>query len=449
MPDIRPYVSVVWNSSAYPARPVLNAGVSTVPTTRGTEDFNFVTNVSDSPREFVAGVTFNFTAGQTLRVDVGRRRIYMNRATFLDLIGISQSPDVYVTYPILSLVPGAPSAAPELSTLNFYPGFGAYNDELYEEYLENTVLSGLSATGGLYSAFDVIYILIFGRSLLAALFGGKPIAPFGALASMIQRESFCKGLNEQYPGILGKNPKEKAEATCEFLHDFILDLKPLEPPKEPSDDPEKPNSRSDAIQNDNDIEFAGGIMADASGSAAPSKPSGETLAPPADTIPDIPTPVEPRLQQRSSSSTISADCPLADTTGTEAKPKSTHRAHAAHRYPTPTERHDDPISSTVGPVKEWATSSASPSRTTTPATAAYETAGYEIPMASRTSSTNQEDTDRYVLQRTSPFPGTCLKCETGRVGSYPEWASALVLGFGRERSRWRTIGNDTDEGERW
>lgn len=53
---------------------------------------------------------------------------------------------------------------------------------------------------------------------------------------MVQRESFRQGLRDQYPGIVGNDPKLKAEATCEFLHDFILDLKPLDPPPKPNED---------------------------------------------------------------------------------------------------------------------------------------------------------------------------------------------------------------------
>ncbi|KIO25442.1 hypothetical protein M407DRAFT_47930, partial [Tulasnella calospora MUT 4182] len=117
---------------------------------------------------------------------------------------------------------------PQLTFLTFYPGFSAYNDELYEEYLNHTVISGLSTTGGLYTAFDVVFILLFGRSLLTALFGGKHITPFGAIASLIKRETFRQKLREEYDGIDGEDPTQKAHATCKFLHDFVLDLKPLE-----------------------------------------------------------------------------------------------------------------------------------------------------------------------------------------------------------------------------
>ncbi|KAG8923603.1 hypothetical protein FRC01_012562 [Tulasnella sp. 417] len=231
IPDSRPYVSVTWNSSAYPAKPVLNAGLGNIRVIPDEVVFDSVVGGTSTPREWKGGVTFNFTAGQNLRVDVGRRRYYSNRATFLDLMGITQSPNVFVTYPILSLTPDSAPVEPPLTVLTFYPGFSAYNDELYEEYLNFTIISGLSTTGGLYSAFDVVFILIFGRSLLTALFGGKQVTPFGAIASLLRRDKFRQDLLKKYPGIDDETSLQRADSTCKFLHDFILDLKPLEIPR--------------------------------------------------------------------------------------------------------------------------------------------------------------------------------------------------------------------------
>ncbi|KAG8949584.1 hypothetical protein FRC04_008517 [Tulasnella sp. 424] len=73
---------------------------------------------------------------------------------------------------------------------------------------------------------------------------------------MVQRESFRKRLLDQYPGIVGNDPKMKAEATCEFLHDFILDLKLLDPPKKPSKDSNQTNARSGVSDVENDVELA-------------------------------------------------------------------------------------------------------------------------------------------------------------------------------------------------
>lgn len=62
-----------------------------MPTTRNISDLStIITWGPVYPREAVSGTTSNFTTAQTLRIDVGRRRIYANRATFLDILGIAQ-----------------------------------------------------------------------------------------------------------------------------------------------------------------------------------------------------------------------------------------------------------------------------------------------------------------------------------------------------------------------
>lgn len=123
-------------------------------------------------------------------------------------------------------------------------------------------------TGGLYTAFDVVFIFLFGRSLLTALFGklvellaglnrmidcfdcfegGKHITPFGAISSLIKRETFRKDLLKKYPGI----DKQEANSTCKFLHDFVLDFKPLDIPpidlkkKGSSNDPNQTSANPD------------------------------------------------------------------------------------------------------------------------------------------------------------------------------------------------------------
>ncbi|KAG8949583.1 hypothetical protein FRC04_008516 [Tulasnella sp. 424] len=126
----------------------------------------------------------------------------------------------------------------------------------------------------------------------------------------------------------------------------------------------------------------------ASGSATPSNPSLEI--PPAQDLPTIPTPVEPQPQQRPPSTNPSAGRPSVDTIVPEPKPESTKTTESTQptEVPLPPSALMTPSEQlpTVAPINESATSSASPSRTATPATAAYETAGYETPMASRTPS---------------------------------------------------------------
>ncbi|KAG8973022.1 hypothetical protein FRB90_010037, partial [Tulasnella sp. 427] len=135
---------------------------------------------------------------------------------------------MFTTYPIFSVSPIATSVRSNIITLSFYPDFGAFNDELYEEYLEHTVISGVAATGGLYTALDLVFGLIFGRSLLAVILGGKQLTPFGMIATLVQGSSFHRRLQASYPGIDGKEPDQKARATCDFIHDVLLDLKPLD-----------------------------------------------------------------------------------------------------------------------------------------------------------------------------------------------------------------------------
>lgn len=54
------------------------------------------------------------------------------------------------------------------------------------------------------------------------------MTPFGALAALVQRRALCKGLEEDYPGLNEPHSTTRVQATCDFLHDFVLDLKPLD-----------------------------------------------------------------------------------------------------------------------------------------------------------------------------------------------------------------------------
>ncbi|KAG8955069.1 hypothetical protein FRC04_009526 [Tulasnella sp. 424] len=47
----------------------------------------------------------------------------------------------------------------------------------------------------------------------------------------------------------------KAEATCEFLHDFILDLRLLEPHKKPSKNSDQKKAGSGVIDDEDDVEL--------------------------------------------------------------------------------------------------------------------------------------------------------------------------------------------------
>ncbi len=52
------------------------------------------------------------------------------------------------------------------------------------------------------------------------------MTPFGVVAS-IGGGKFRERLTRFYPGIDGEDPARRAQATCDFFHDFILDGTPL------------------------------------------------------------------------------------------------------------------------------------------------------------------------------------------------------------------------------
>ncbi|KZP15327.1 hypothetical protein FIBSPDRAFT_1048252 [Athelia psychrophila] len=56
----------------------------------------------------------------------------------------------------------------------------------------------LSAIGGLYASIDGVYAFVFGRTMLAILFGSKIISPFGLLG-ILTRNRLRRLINEQYP----------------------------------------------------------------------------------------------------------------------------------------------------------------------------------------------------------------------------------------------------------
>ncbi|KAG8989837.1 hypothetical protein FRB90_002053, partial [Tulasnella sp. 427] len=235
-PDTRPYVTVSWNSISYAPTETMTAGLLSV-FAEDDADFSPITAGQDNAHEWAPGVTFNLTAGLAYNVEAGRRKVYANRATFLDLVGVPQAPAIISTFPILDTDVTTSDAS--ITTLIFRSGFAAYNDEIYEEYLEKTVLTGIATTGGLYTAFNIVYTLLFGRSLLSAFTGGRPIGPFGKITSILQTNSFRRGLQSHYPGIDGTDQSKKAVATTNFLHDFVLDLRPLD--LEPSYESRKRN----------------------------------------------------------------------------------------------------------------------------------------------------------------------------------------------------------------
>lgn len=52
------------------------------------------------------------------------------------------------------------SLDPQITSLTFYPTFGPYTDDIYEQYLTHTVLGGLSKTGKPFSLFPAMHEMI-------------------------------------------------------------------------------------------------------------------------------------------------------------------------------------------------------------------------------------------------------------------------------------------------
>ncbi|KAG8973499.1 hypothetical protein FRB90_009922, partial [Tulasnella sp. 427] len=90
VPDDKPLIDIGWNSSVYSTTRLaaLNVGLlSNNP--KVPSQFAYKWNTMN-PREWMPGITFNVTAGNSLEVDVGRRKVYVQGAGFLDLLGIPQ-----------------------------------------------------------------------------------------------------------------------------------------------------------------------------------------------------------------------------------------------------------------------------------------------------------------------------------------------------------------------
>lgn len=82
MPDLRPYVSVVYESLGTSSLSAALFGPVIAPD-------GSMSNWSSGLPNY-GGMGLDLTPGQSVRVDVGRRMIYTNQAKLLDLIGISR-----------------------------------------------------------------------------------------------------------------------------------------------------------------------------------------------------------------------------------------------------------------------------------------------------------------------------------------------------------------------
>ncbi|KAG8920075.1 hypothetical protein FRC01_000940 [Tulasnella sp. 417] len=164
--------------------------------------------------------------GQHWRAEVQEYSIIMRRLNFIDVFGIATDPFELKYHPIVSLQPVESTTItnPNISTVTFYQGFGFIGHHVLEQYREYDVLSGLGATGGLYTILDLVFGILFGRPLMAIMVGSKYISPFGLAVAIFGGPALRRKVKRRYPDLDSSDPVQRSFATSDFLHDFVLDL---------------------------------------------------------------------------------------------------------------------------------------------------------------------------------------------------------------------------------
>ncbi|KAF9521515.1 hypothetical protein CPB83DRAFT_887917 [Crepidotus variabilis] len=105
-----------------------------------------------------------------------------------------------------------------------------------EDYQNQSVFSGFSQVGGLWTFFAGIFAAVFGTSTMRILFGLKPLAIFG-LAHSFQKSKLREACNAEYPRVqqdLSALPVDRG--ILSLMHDHLLDVEFLSPNKSHKDD---------------------------------------------------------------------------------------------------------------------------------------------------------------------------------------------------------------------
>ncbi|KIO26432.1 hypothetical protein M407DRAFT_235088 [Tulasnella calospora MUT 4182] len=165
-----------------------------------------------APKEYPSVLRFQHPSyvkmhmGQHWRAEVQEYSIIMRRLNFID--------------PVESTT----ITNPNISTVTFYQGFGFIGHHVLEQYREYDILSGLGATGGLYTILDLVFGILFGRPLMAIMVGSKYISPFGLAVAMFGGPALRRKMKRRYPDLNSTDSVQRSFATSDFLHDFVLDL---------------------------------------------------------------------------------------------------------------------------------------------------------------------------------------------------------------------------------
>ncbi|KIO34385.1 hypothetical protein M407DRAFT_16913 [Tulasnella calospora MUT 4182] len=236
---VSPIIWLNWNNSSL-AEPILTGYVADTPIWEENRPW------MDSFGQYFS---WNVSVGANVKVNLGRRVIYTRPGSFLEMVGfkqvmlLAQFDSDFTKFEILSTeIVGSNWISlgmelPSQTIIEISPsldGFYNNNADALEEYLEYTMLEGLAATGGLYTALDLVFALVFGRSIINILFGGKPLSPFGVLGP-VSGKILRERLIRQYPGLETDDAPERPKAVCDFLCDFLLDIRPAQPTRHTQD----------------------------------------------------------------------------------------------------------------------------------------------------------------------------------------------------------------------
>ncbi|EIM89040.1 uncharacterized protein STEHIDRAFT_154732 [Stereum hirsutum FP-91666 SS1] len=146
--------------------------------------------------------------------------------------------------------PDISTFASNTSSMNLNTSLPASTEWIISEEIVHTSIAGealkiISTIGGIHVVVNGIFFVIFGRSLLAVLFGGKPLSPFGVSGLF---PSFRDRIHKHYPVM---EDDLKAGGMASFVEEVAMDIGVLRVPKR------RPNvqSSSEATVSNNSAEM--------------------------------------------------------------------------------------------------------------------------------------------------------------------------------------------------
>ncbi|KAF8646931.1 hypothetical protein AX16_007023 [Volvariella volvacea WC 439] len=162
----------------------------------------------------------------------------------LSALGVLEVTDIVLLTPDPEYIGSNVSKAN--ATLRFVHQDDVQKLQVEEEFMEDTVFAGLSKLGGLWTALNGLFVLLFGTSLLMAI-GSKPLSTFG-FAHQFARGKVQERWKARYPQIeqdLRKYQDSNHKGLHRFVLDHFLDIEYFDESKDPNPD-EKTEEQRDA-----------------------------------------------------------------------------------------------------------------------------------------------------------------------------------------------------------